>query len=433
MTAVLKDLDHNKATTRLKRYASVTGAVSGSVVRVAASKVTGRAVNHDLQAKALTKALGRLKGPVMKIAQMLSTIPDAVPQEYALEFQSLQADAPAMGWPFVRRRMAIELGTDWQEKFQSFERDAASAASLGQVHKAVSLEGDMLACKLQYPDMSSTVQADLNQLKLALKIYEATLGGIKTVNVFEEIAERLAEELDYTQEAQNLKTYGDIFKDQSAVKIPSVYDALSTPRLLTMKWLEGQRLRDILETSQEYRNRMAEIAFKAWYYPLFHHDIIHGDPHLGNYTFRDEKSAEGEGINLFDFGCVRRFEAPFIQAIQDLYHALEKEDRALEVHAYEALGFKGLTKEMLEVLRLWATLLYEPVLDDRVRPMQKDHSGVYGREMADKVHQELKKLGGVAPPREFVFMDRAAVGVGSLCMHLRAESNWAQLYRRLLT
>jgi hypothetical protein len=111
---------------------------------------------------------------------------------------------------------------------------------------------------------------------------------------------------------------------------------------------------------------------------------------------------------------------------------LDQGDKALEVHAYEALGFKDLSKEMLEVLRLWATLLYEPVLDDRVRPMQKDHSGVYGRDMADKVHQELKKLGGVSPPREFVFMDRAAVGVGSLCLHLKAEANWYQLYNELM-
>ncbi len=424
--------ESNQTTTRLKRYASVTGAVGGSVARVAASKVTGRDINHERQAKALTKGLGRLKGPVMKIAQMLSTIPDAVPREYALEFQSLQADAPAMGWPFVRRRMAVELGADWFSKFQSFEREAVSAASLGQVHQAVSLEGNPLACKLQYPDMPSTVQADLNQLKLALRLYEVTMGGVKTNSVFQEISERLAEELEYTQEAQNLKEYGGIFKDSQDVRVPKVYEDLSTDRLLTMEWLEGQKLRDILDTPQEYRNRMAEIAFKAWYKPLFHHHIVHGDPHLGNYTFRDETHQGGEGINLFDFGCVRRFEAPFIQAVQDLYHALDKNDKALEVHAYEALGFKDLSKEMLEVLRLWATLLYEPVLEDRVRPMQKDHSGVYGREMAEKVHQELKKLGGVAPPREFVFMDRAAVGVGSLCMHLRAEANWSVLYRDLL-
>jgi len=428
----MKDVEANKTTTRLKRYATVTSAVGGSVARAATDKLLGRDADHSLQAKAMTKALGRLKGPVMKIAQMLSTIPDAVPIEYALEFQSLQADAPAMGWPFVRRRMAVELGPDWQSNFRSFDHEATSAASLGQVHKATSLENELLACKLQYPDMISTVQADLNQLKLALKIYEATLGGIKTASVFEEISGRLSEELDYKKEAENLDTFRDIFKSRSDIRVPTVYSALSTNRLLTMSWLEGTPLRGILETSQEYRNRMAKLAFKAWYYPFFHHQIIHGDPHLGNYSFRQESLHGDEGINLFDFGCVRRFEKPFLQGVKDLYHALDQGDKALEVHAYETLGFKELSNEMLDVLRLWATLLYEPVLDDRVRPMQKDHSGIYGRETADKVHQELKKLGGVSPPREFVFMDRAAVGVGSLCLHLKAEANWYRLYNELM-
>jgi predicted unusual protein kinase regulating ubiquinone biosynthesis (AarF/ABC1/UbiB family) len=200
-----------------------------------------------------------------------------------------------------------------------------------------------------------------------------------------------------------------------------------------MTYLEGDRLRDILEVPQEYRNRMAVLAFQAWYHPFFHHGVIHGDPHLGNYSFRSLERHGDEGINLFDFGCVRRFESSFIHGVQELYHALDTKDSAREVHAFETLGFKGLTKDVLAVLRLWATLLYEPVLDDRVRPMQQDHSGVYGREMAEKVHQELKKLGGVEPPREFVFMDRAAVGVGSLCLHLRAEANWCRLYRALLT
>lgn len=425
-------MEDNRISERLKRYASVTGAVGGSVARAAASKITGKAVDHGLQAKALTLALGRLKGPVMKIAQMLSTIPDAIPPEYILEFQSLQADAPAMGWPFVRRRMAAELGSDWQQRFATFDQEAFRAASLGQVHRATALDGQPLACKLQYADMASTVDADLNQLKVALKLYEATLGGIKTASIFQEIAARLVEELDYAQEARHIQLFTDILQDYPAIHIPHVWADLSTARLLTMSFLEGHRLRDILDTPQDYRNRMAILAFQAWYIPFFQKGIIHGDPHLGNYTFRVETDHGEDGINLYDFGCVRQFEPSFIQGVKDLYHALEMEDKAREVHAFEQLGFKGLTKEILDVLHQWAALLYEPVLDNRVRPMQQDHSGVYGREMAEKIHKDLRRLGGVEPPREFVFMDRAAVGVGSLCMHLRAEANWAKVYGDIL-
>ncbi len=434
------DPETNSTTSRMKRYASVTSALSGTLARAATDKILGRDVDHTLQAFMMTKAMGKLKGPVMKIAQMLSTIPDAVPAEYAMEFQSLQADAPSMGWLFVKRRMKTELGLDWESKFTSFEREATSAASLGQVHKAVIDQNgteQAVACKLQYPDMSSTVQADLNQLKLALKIYESTMGGVKTGNIYQEISERLYEELDYELEANTLRDYERIYRDaplQScrSVFIPHVIDELSTKRLLTMSWLEGKKVRDIIEAPQPYRNQIAATMFQAWYYPFFTKGFLHGDPHLGNYSFRGHEDGQNPGINLFDFGCIRRFPNSFVQGVKDLYHALLNNDKDQEVHAYEALGFRDLNNDLVDVLRQWAHLLYEPVLDDRVRPMQKDHSGIYGKEMAEKVHADLRKIGGVSPPREFVFMDRAAVGVGSLCLHLKAEQNWCQLYQELL-
>ncbi|MFN9001562.1 MAG: AarF/ABC1/UbiB kinase family protein, partial [Holosporales bacterium] len=150
-------------------------------------------------------------------------------------------------------------------------------------------------------------------------------------------------------------------------------------------------------------------------------------PHLGNYTFTDA----GE-INLLDFGCVRKFTGTFVQGVLDLYHALQRQDEEAAVAAYEAWGFQGLTKEKIEVLNLWAGLLYEPIMDDRVRPIQAEHSGVYGRETAYEVHESLRRLGGVRPPQEFVFMDRAAVGVGSVFMHLRAELNWYEEFQKLI-
>lgn len=437
----------NSVTGRLKRYVSMTSAMGGTVAKTATNRLLGRETNHTAQALALTKAMGTLKGPVMKIAQMLATIPDAVPEEYALEFQSLQADAPSMGWPFVKRRMARELGPKWQDQFALFEQKAVSAASLGQVHKAVAANSSTaLACKLQYPDMESTVAADLNQLKLALKIYEGTFGGLNTENIYEEISERLLEELDYAEEAATLKEYKDIYQravltkafgGADRVHVPDVIDDLSTPRLLTMSWLNGVKLQEILKNPDRYpqdmRAKMAELAFSAWYYPLFQNGIIHGDPHLGNYSFYVDPTTKDPHINLFDFGCVRRFNPTFLEGVKDLYHGMDQRDKDLEIHAFEKLGFTDLRSDVIDVLRQWAHLLYEPVLDDRVRPMQEGHSGVYGRQMAEKVHQELRKVGGVTPPREFVFMDRAAVGIGSLCLHLKAESNWCQLYRSLIT
>src|SRR3984885_4221457 len=156
---------------RVKRYAKVSTAMAGFCARAAGKRYLGLDINRQKQAERLRMALGGLKGPLMKVAQLLSTIPDVVPKEYAAELAQLQADAPSMGWPFVKRRMTAELGADWEKKFRSFEHEASAAASLGQVHKAVGHDGRVLACKLQYPDMLSTVEADLRQLKVALAIF----------------------------------------------------------------------------------------------------------------------------------------------------------------------------------------------------------------------------------------------------------------------
>ena len=157
---------------RLKRYAKVTTAMGSLAAKLAGEKYLGIKVDRKIHAKQLREALGGIKGPLMKVAQILATIPDAVPKEYANELAHLQADAPSMGWLFVKRRMKSELGENWENKFNTFDKLASAAASLGQVHFAESLDGENLACKLQYPDMGSAVQADLNQLKLIFSIYE---------------------------------------------------------------------------------------------------------------------------------------------------------------------------------------------------------------------------------------------------------------------
>src|SRR5580692_6622890 len=133
--------EHNTLRKRVKRYAKVSTAMAGFGARAAGKRYLGLDVNRQRQAERLRMALGGLKGPLMKVAQILSTIPDAVPKEYALELSQLQADAPSMGWAFVKRRMAAELGPDWEKKFKKFEHEAAAAASLGQVHKATSHDG----------------------------------------------------------------------------------------------------------------------------------------------------------------------------------------------------------------------------------------------------------------------------------------------------
>ena len=414
---------------RLKRYAKVTTTMSGLAARMAGERYLGMDIDRDRHAAQLREALGSLKGPLMKVAQILSTIPDALPAEYADELASLQADAPSMGWLFVKRRMAAELGADWQSQFAEFNRTAISAASLGQVHKAVSPDGQPLAVKLQYPDMASAIDADLRQLKLVFQLYERFDSAISTNDIYNELSDRLHEELDYCREAANLALYRDMLKDEAHVTMPQYLPELSTGRVLTMSWVEGQKLMAWLEgaPSQEERNQVAMNMFRAWYVPFYFYGVIHGDPHLGNYSIDNRLN-----INLMDFGSIRIFRPDFVSGVIDLYKALRDSDEALALQAYEKWGFHGLDKEAIEVLNMWAGFIYAPLLEDGVRPIQQMRGGSEGRELAGKVHQELKRIGGIKPPREFVLMDRAAVGLGSVFMHLSAEVNWHKLFHELI-
>ena len=205
---------------------------------------------------------------------------------------------------------------------------------------------------------------------------------------------------------------------------------LSTKRLLTMSWIDGKPMMQVLEgkPSLELRNRIAYNMFRAWYVPFYEYGVIHGDPHLGNYTMRPNGD-----VNLLDFGCIRIFEPKFVKGVIDLYYALLNDDRDLAVSAYESWGFKGLSREVIDVLNRWAHFVYGPLLEDKERKIQDAETGVYGREVAEGVHAELRRLGPVTPPKEFVFMDRAAIGLGSVFMHLKAEINWYRLFHELIT
>ena len=413
----------------MRRMARTSGAVGGIGLRVAGKRMFGIKGNQAAHAEDLKAILGGLKGPLMKVAQFLSTIPDALPAEYAAELAQLQANAPPMGWSFVRRRMAGELGPDWQSKFKSFGQDAAAAASLGQVHRATLLDGTSVACKLQYPDMASTMEADLRQLRLGMSVYKRLESAIQLDDIYDELAERLREELDYRREASQMRLYGLMLAGDPLVSVPVPVETHSTGRLLTMTWLEGRGLQSRLDEgmSEEERNHLATAIFHAWYRPLYRYGVIHGDPHLGNYQVRSDN-----GLNLLDYGTIRVFPSKFIRGVIDLYEAIRDEDMDRAHHAYEQWGFTGLSREKMGILNQWARFIYEPLLDDRVRLIQEHGSPDYGRQVAEKVHDELKTSGGVRPPREFVLMDRSAVGLGSVFLRLKAKLNWSRMFNELI-
>jgi len=414
---------------RVRRYAEVGAGVGSVAARMAGSYLLGQGGREGKHATQLRIALEGLKGPLVKVAQMLATIPEALPEEFTTELAKLQSNAPPMGWPFVRRRMNMELGPDWQASFTSFDRDAAAAASLGQVRRARSLGGEELACKLQYPDMESAVEADLTQFKLILGIYRRIDGSVETDLIAEEVGARLREELDYAREARHMTLFRNALAPFEKIAIPRVHQDLCTKRLLTMEWLEGAHVLSMVKAPLEVRNIIVRTIFRAWWVPFSQYGIIHGDPHLGNYTVRPDDL----GLNLLDFGCIRTFPASFVKSVIELYRALLEKDRARMAAAYESWGFDNLSPELIDALNIWAEFIYGPMLEDRVRSVADGvRPGDYGRAQVMEVQHRLRELGPVRLPREFVFLERAAIGLGAVFLHLSAELNFYDLFQETI-
>ena len=419
------DRERNRLSGRIGRTAKVGANLSGAALAIGANRLFGGDEGDAKAARALADALGKTKGPLMKVAQMLSTVPDFLPPEYAAELSSLQAEAPSMGWPFVKRRMRAELGPDWQSRFAEFGRTAAHAASLGQVHKALTHDGRTVACKLQYPDMASAVESDVGQLNSMLGLFRRMDGSIDPSDMVTEIAARLREELDYVREAKAMRLYKLMLANKDFVAVPEPVPELSSARLLTMSWVDGQSLEAFEDADQTTRNSIAEKLFWTWWGPMNAYGVIHGDPHLGNYQLTNG----GAGVNLLDFGCIRIFRPRFVAGVVALYKALLADDFDASYAAYETWGFENLSRDLVEVLNVWANFIYGPLIDDRVRSIADGiKPGDYGRKEAFQVRKLLKEKGPLKIPREFVFMDRAAIGLGAAYLRLGAELNFHKLF-----
>ena len=210
---------------------------------------------------------------------------------------------------------------------------------------------------------------------------------IDTTEIAKEIGARVREELDYRREAKHVALYRLMLKGIDLIRVPDVRPELSTGRLLTLDWLDGTKLLTHKKAPLEHRNSIGRAMFSAWWFPFSRFGVIHGDPHLGNYTVFDKGGAPG-GINLLDYGCIRVFPPKFVGGVVDLYNGLLRDDRDLVVHAYETWGFTNLSREVIDILNIWAKFIYGPLLDDRERTIADGvKPSEYGRREAFRVHQ----------------------------------------------
>ena len=335
-----RDAEKNRFTARAARYARVGANVGGVAARLAGARMLGGERDRAGEASALGGARAA-QGSDHEGRAIDGDHSRSAPGGIRRRIAEAASEAPPMGWAFVRRRMIAELGADWPKKFAELRAPSRGGSLARPGASARSLDGAQLACKLQYPDMQSAVEADLQQLQWLLAIRRRLDAAIDTTEIAKEIGARVREELDYRREAKHAALYRAMLEGIGSVRVPLAWPELSTGRLLTLDWLDGSRMLAHKNAPLAVRNRLATAMFTAWWFPFSRFGVIHGDPHLGNYTVFAE-DGEPAGINLLDYGCVRIFPPKFVRGVVDLYHGLLHGDDDLVVHAYETWGFRGL-------------------------------------------------------------------------------------------
>ena len=423
------DPERDRLSGRVFRLAKVGAGLSGAAASFGANALFSGGDAEARNARALKDALGRLKGPLMKVAQMIATVPDLLPPQFAAELTELQANAPAMGPAFVRRRMAAELGPDWRARFAEFDLTPAAAASLGQVHRAIALDGHALAVKLQYPEMQSAIESDLGQLKVLMGLMRQFSSAIDTREVVTEIGERLREELDYIHEARAMSLYEAFFAGRDDIAVPAPHPSLSTGRLLAMDWMDERRPDLVQDRRSGDPQPGGAAAVRGLVVPAYPHRRHPRRPAPGQLQLHPRsRAAEPAGLRLHtgvSAGVRRRgWSLPC--------HLRRRPGRRARGLSRSGVS-ENLGDDLMEVMGVWARFIYAPLLDDRVRTVADGVSpGAYGRREAFQVKKALDEKGPVTIPREFVFMDRAAIGLGAAFLHLGAELNWRKLFEASL-
>ena len=424
--------EDNRFAARAARYARVGANMGGVAARMAGARLLG-GNDETANAAALGKALGGLKGPIMKMAQLFATIPEALPPGICRGAAEIAEPTPPR-WARPSssgacRRNSGRTGRDASGLLISSPQPQPRSARCTGPRPTTAVLSPASCNIPTWPRPSRRTSVSSTS---CFSVHRRMSPAVDTREILKEVSERVREELHYRREAQHAALYRHMLAEVPEVSVPDVHDDLTTERLLTMGWLEGRKLLDFKDADLETRNRIAVAMFKAWWVPFMRYGVIHGDPHLGNYTVRSEGDRV-TGINLLDYGCIRVFPASFVGAVVNLYQGLLQRDDAQVARAYDTWGFRGLKSELIDTLNLWAKFIYGPILDDRVRTVANGiEPGKYGRREAFEVHKVLKEKGPILIPREFVFMDRAAVGLGSVFLHLNAEMNFAKMFQDII-
>lgn len=425
-------------TRQIDRLARGFGDRTLKTVRLA-SRLGMRAAKHSLggareisakdreravqRAEKLVDELGALKGLVMKAGQIASYMPGAMPPEAQRILGRLQARTASMPFDQVACLVEAELGKPPGQLFDRFEEVPFAAASIGQVHRAL-LDGRQIAVKVQYPGIEEVVARDLKTFGVF-----ARLSGVGTAMdggvIAEELRDRLLEECDYENEAQSQRFFAGLWADHPDRRVPEVFGALSSRRVLSMSYVEEldfHRFCD--EATEDARNEAAVSIFRACFESIFGHAVYNADPHPGNYLF----PMDGGHVTFLDFGCTRRFSPAFVDAWKRTARAVMDSDRALFEKAYVELGLVG-NQRKFDWDHQWRILryLYRPFTECTFT-----FTHDYVRESYDLMLFDNPNSRYTAVPAEWVFLNRLQWGLYSVLAYLGATGPWGRIWREAI-
>ncbi len=426
----------------LSRSFSVAKLGLNAGVKYAATKLGNKSFDDFVtsQAGLFTKEFGELKGSLMKAGQMLSVYGEYFfpPQANAI-LKTLQSDSPAIEWDIMLTYLQKYFSAELLDELE-IDPEPIGTASMGQVHKAKILKtGEIIALKIQYPDVDKAIDSDVAALKTLLKVSKIIPDGLDLKAIFEEVKMMLRQELDYVNEARLTKKYRELLEGDTRFVVPRIFARYSNKRVLATEFIDGLRADHPLvqSLSTQRRNRLSENFLDLYFKEIFVWNLVQTDPHLGNYKIQIDALGD-DRLVLLDFGACREFSQEFIENYRQLIQGSVRNDEKLFLDAGRKLGFikKGDSEAYIEAYKDFCYETVEPFWspeDPRNKLNKIATDGTYrwketdlpGRIVKKALH--FKNFDLRSPPREIIFLDRKTGGVFIFLAVLKAEINARKL------
>lgn len=375
-------------------------------------------------AEQVAEVLGNMKGAVMKLGQMASYLDGGLPAPVREALAQMQSDAPPMSFDLVEQMIRDELGGAPDEVFASFEREPLASASIGQVHRAVTHEGQAVAVKVQYPGVDAAIRADLDNSDLLFSVMGMFFAGLDAEPIVNELRDRLIEELDYRNEAANQQRFVDYYEGHPFISVPAVVREYSTGRVLCTELAEGAKWAEVMAWSQDERNLAAESIYRFAFGGIYRLGVFNGDPHPGNYLFRP-----GGRVVFLDFGLCKVFSPSEVTNFERMIRAMVLRHDMTEVRqVWSDLGVLRdggtLSDEQIES---YFVHFFEQVMEDRETAITSEYASDSLRRFVDINGPHAEVMQKVTVPSFMVIIQRINLGLFALFGELRAVGNWRRL------